>query len=526
MVFFRQLSKNIRFYILLFSSILAAGIFIWVKLTIQIETLQALTLDRYYALISVTYLYFALLATPLTKLFNLPFEAKYLKSRRAIGVSAFLFGALHSFFAFFGELGGFSGLGFLSSKYILAISLGAMGLLILFLMASTSFDFMIAKLTFPKWKVLHRFVYLAGVVTVIHALLLGSDFIQLSNLTPQIFLAALVILLSLEMLRLDQYLEVKFINFPKLGLGFSIFLILIAILGTIIYGPSENSTSLPFNIHAFHIQIAKQAQQTTSPNYNSSVLNNPGLQGDRTKRFTVSFLHPDTVEASSDANLKFQIFDASSGNQVQLYNFVYSKLAHLIIVDSQITYFNHIHPDQTDEGFSITTQFPHPGLYHLYLDFQPLGAIEQQFGFSLNVGKFDQVALSDQKPETKLTKIFDKYEVRLDYPKPLKATELSLGSQKLTFSIKDSITHQPITTLKPYLAAFGHLVMISEQTFEYIHVHPTNLVAPKTDDSSGPTVEFLPLGLYGPIKPGIYRVFAQFNPDNNLFTSDFTVKVE
>ena len=39
-------------------------------------------------------------------------------------------------------------------------------------------------------------------------------------------------------------------------------------------------------------------------------------------------------------------------------------------------------------------------------------------------------------------------------------------------------------------------------------------------------VIFLPLGLYGPIKPGVYRVFAQFNPNNNLFTSNFTVTVE
>ncbi|MBI3485918.1 ferric reductase-like transmembrane domain-containing protein [Candidatus Daviesbacteria bacterium] len=521
----KSLLTNIRFYILVFSSTLATFIFIWVKSTIQIETLQAVTLDRYYALIAVTYLYFALLATPLTKLFNLPFEAKYLKARRAIGVSAFIFGALHSYFAFFGELGGFSGLGFLSSKYILAITFGAIALLILFLMAATSFDFIIAKLTFPKWKALHRFVYLAGVVTVIHGLLLGSDFTQFSNLIPQIFLAALIILLSLEMFRLDQYLAAKFINFPKLGLSFSIFLILITIVGTIIYGP-EGSSGSPFNIHAFHIQVAKQAQQNSSPNFSSNVLSNPGLQGDRTKRFTVSFIHPEVVEASSDANLKFQIFDASSGNQVQLYSFVYSKLAHLIIVDSQLNYFNHIHPDQTSEGFSLTTQFPHPGQYHLYLDFQPLGAIEQQFGFSLNVGKFDQVTLSDQKPDTNLTKTFDKYEVSLNYPKPLKATDVSLGNQKLTFTIKDAKTHQSITNLKPYLAAFGHLVMVNEQTFEYIHVHPTNLVAPKPDDNSGPTVEFLPLGLYGPIKTGIYRIFGQFNPDNNLFTADFTVKVD
>jgi hypothetical protein len=68
--------------------------------------------------------------------------------------------------------------------------------------------------------------------------------------------------------------------------------------------------------------------------------------------------------------------------------------------------------------------------------------------------------------------------------------------------------------------------MINAKTYDYLHVHPINLTVPKPNENGGPTVTFLPLGLYGPIKPGIYRVFAQFNPDNKLFTANFTVKVE
>src|SRR5262249_47803570 len=151
--------------------------------------------------------------------------------------------------------------------------------------------------------------------------------------------------------------------------------------------------------------------------------------------------------------------------------------------------------------------------------------IEQQFAVTIPVGTVNPSEVSTIQPDQNLTKTFGDYSVSMKYPAPLKAADLSVGAQKLTFTIMDK-NGQPVTNLKPYLAAFGHLVMINESTYDYLHIHPDNAVAPKPDQNGGPTVEFLPLGLYGPIKPGIYRVFAQFNPDNKLFTSDFTVKVE
>jgi hypothetical protein len=104
--------------------------------------------------------------------------------------------------------------------------------------------------------------------------------------------------------------------------------------------------------------------------------------------------------------------------------------------------------------------------------------------------------------------------------------EISIGQQLLGFTFKNAKTKQPITTLKPYLDAFGHLVMINEKTFDYIHVHPNILAVPSPDQNAGPTIEFLPLGIYGPIKPGIYRVFAQFNPNGQLMVADYTIEIK
>ena len=505
--------RNIRFYVLAASFLLSAALFLYIDRTTR--------LTQIYALAAVTYLYFALLAGPLCYTFKfLPFRGHYLKARRAIGVSAFYFGLLHACLAFFGQLGGFKGLGFLPGKYLLAISFGFTTLVILSLMAATSFDYLIRKLTYPKWKMLHRFVYLAGILVIIHALMLGTHFSNLSENIPRLFLVALSFLGMLEANRFDAFLQKFFPRLPRFGFTFVLVWGLIIAAVIYVFYPSRFAPSL--GIHSQHIQIAKETQKELSATPGSTI---SALQGDRSKRFTVSFLHSQNLNPNRDTKLTFQIFDASNGNKVVLFSRVYDKTLHLIIVDNELKYFSHIHPNQSGQDFEILTSFPHTGTYHLYLDFQPLGAIEQQFAFTIKIGDSKNESLADFKPDTQLTKIFGNHEVTLTKPEPFSASQISTGQQRIKITLKDVKTQQPITTLQPYLAAFGHLVMINQKTYDYVHVHPTNLTAPKEGENGGPVVEFMPLGLYGPIKPGIYRVFAQFNPDGKLLLADYVIEI-
>ena len=517
-----KLLANVRFYVLLFSLIISVAIYAFITRTVPAGSLQTIKLTQTYALTAVVYLYLALLAGPLCFTFRfLPFRGVYLKARRAIGVSAFYFGSLHAYFAFFKQLGGFGGLGFLSNRYLLAILLSFTALIILTLMASTSFDAVIVKLTYRKWKLLHRFVYLAGILILIHAMMLGTHFQNLASFIPQLAFVLVGFLFILEAVRIDAWLQKKFVNTPRFGLLLVVAIGLISFASRYIF---TAETLFSLGIHAQHIQLAKEIQQGLGGTNN--LPNIPGLQGDRSKRFTVSFLHSDTVKPNQDTILSFQVFDAASGNQIPAFTKVYDKFMHLIIVDSQLQYFTHIHPELQDDRFTITTQFPAAGIYHVYLNFQPAGAIEQQFAFTFSVGSVSAPAFAKASPDTNFTKTFATYEVTLSVPFPIKASDLAVGGEKLTFTIKGAASHQPIKTLKPYLAAFGHLVMINQDTFDYVHVHPTNVTPPSADANGGPVVEFLPLGLYGPIKPGIYRVFAQFNPDGSLIVADYTIKIE
>lgn len=527
----KELRSNIRFYVLIVSFLLSLNVYFLVQLTVPSSTIQIIRLTQIYALLSVLYLYLTLLAGPLCFTFRaLPFRGKYLKSRRALGVSAFYFALLHALLAFFGQLGGFAGLGFLSNTYLVAISISFASLLVLSALAFTSFDKVIAKLTFPRWKMLHRLVYAASIGILVHAVMLGTHFQDLSAVIPQLLIAALGFLLFLELLRIDNLLHKKFPDASSISLiSLPLFGLLFYFSFSLLLPRTQTSETTSFGIHAEHIRLAKLAQQGVSPTTSTSTTDItstlPGMTGDRTKRYTVSFHPSENPQAGKDIQLRFQVFDASNGNPVTLFNKTYGEIVHLIIVDSELEYFSHIHPTHQDSEFSTTTTLPHEGRYHIYLDFQPFGAIEQQLAFTLDVGTEVTPAIPKTQSMDR-TQTFGSYEVTLDTPSPLQADKMSIGEQPFTFTIKDDKTGKPITTLKPYLQAFGHLVMIHQKTYDYIHVHPAALRVPKPDENGGPTVEFLPLGLYGPIKPGIYRVFAQFNPNNNLFTSDLTIEVK
>ncbi len=522
----QKFEKKNYFYVLLLSLGISLVEYLWVLAAFS-EQIQIIRLTQFFALTALAYIYLALVAEPLRFIFkNNSHVLSYAKEKAVITTGALYFGLLHSGLAFFGQLGGFPGLAFLSGRYLLAVSLSFTALLLLVFLTVAAFTRIKILLHVNLQKLLNALLYTSGLLVLIHALMLGTHFQDLLDTIPQIVFTAIAFLLVIEGLRIDAWARKHFVAYPNFGYAS------VVVLGGIIAGfiyfflPVQGENSVNFGIHSQHIQLAKEAQRGSNTPQNNAQATIPGLKGDRTRRYAVSFSNPENVQANQDVALSFQVYDAASGNKVALFNKINDKIVHFIVVDSELQYFNHIHPEQSENEFAITTQFPHAGRYHLYLDFQPFGAIEQQMAFTLDVGPVDEPAVSKFKPDANLTKRFGEYEVTLQHTKPLVASRLSVGQQLLTYTVKDAGSKKPITTLKPYLAAFGHVVMINTKTYDYIHVHPNDLKVPKPDQNGGPTVAFMPIGLYGPIKPGVYRLFGQFNPDNNLFTSDFTVEIK
>ncbi len=509
-------------YSLAFGILISVAEYTFVKVLFPNENLQIIRLTQTFALTAFTFLYLAVIQKSLVFNFkNNPLVAFQSKYSFTFLVSASYFGMLHASFAFFGQLGGFEGLSFLSDKFILAIVLSFTALCVLFLLSMQLFVERIKKI-----KYVNNLLYVVGILILIHALMLGTHLQTLSDTIPQIFFTALSFLFLLEIFRVDFFLKNRYQSYLRVSI-FSIPLFALLSVAIVYFFTSKSDSSgSSFGIHSQHIQMAKDAQSgSTQVTVNNSQMNS-AFTGDRTKRYTVNFLPVDNIQANEDTRFTFKVFDASSGNQVKLFKKINGKVVHMIVVDKTLSYFEHIHPDYSEGLFTITTKFPKDGAYHIYLDFQPIGAIEQQIATTINAGDISETIDSDSIPDSNMSKIFGSYEVTIDYPKPLKSQEISTGQQLLSFNIKNAANKKPINTLKPYLEAFGHLVMINTKTFEYIHVHPNDPNIPTPNQNGGPSVVFMPLGLHGPIKPGVYRIFGQFNPDNNLFTSDFTVEIE
>lgn len=207
-----NLLGNVRFYIISSTLVLALLLYIVVINVVPVDQ-QMSRLVQIYGLSATIYLYFALLVSPLLHSFrSIPYASTLVKTRRGLGIGAYIFAFLHMYIVIFINIGGFSNFLALPAQVQFPMRFGSIAFFILTLLAATSFDSIMRKMTFPTWKWLHRSVYLASILIVTHALLLGEHFSDLSALIPRIFTIALAVLIILEIPRLIAYFRQKFVK--------------------------------------------------------------------------------------------------------------------------------------------------------------------------------------------------------------------------------------------------------------------------------------------------------------------------
>ena len=134
---------------------------------------------RTSSLVAVFLLHFILIIGPMCRLKKAYLPLLY--NRRHVGVTLFIFAAIHGIFSIiqFHSLGNINPLAsvFLSNTKYLSISqfpfqvLGFFALIIFFLMAATSHDFWLKNLNPRIWKSLHMMVYVAYVLVILHVAL-------------------------------------------------------------------------------------------------------------------------------------------------------------------------------------------------------------------------------------------------------------------------------------------------------------------------------------------------------------------
>ena len=214
----------------------------------------------------------------------------------------------------------------------------------------------------------------------------------------------------------------------------------------------------------------------------------------------------DRVSSGDAARLRFSIL-GPDGRSVTDYRRTHDKDLHLIVVRRDMTGFQHVHPKLGGNGIWSVPLDLGAGQWRVFADFQPSGLEEAiTLGADLSVeGTYEAKPLPAPARVARVD----------DYSVTLQGT-LTAGKES-TLTLSASKDGKPVTDLQPYLAAYGHLVVLRDDDLAYLHVHPEG--APGDGVTRpGPDITFTTTA---PSR-GTYRLFLDFRHDDSVRTAEFS----
>ena len=228
---------------------------------------------------------------------------------------------------------------------------------------------------------------------------------------------------------------------------------------------------------------------------------------------------PRAVRPGRPVRLTFLVRDPDTRATVRSYATVHDKPFHLFVVSHDLAYYDHVHPEiQPDGAWTIDLTLPTAGYYKLIADFLPLGGTPQilpRLLVTANPG--DLVGARARLRDDAFDTTAGSMRVALSLP----PDGLVAGREEtLRYHIVDVKSGQPVSDLEPYLAAFGHTLVLSEDTLEYVHAHPVEALPERIETAAGgPNLTFKALLP----KPGRYRLWTQVKRGGVVTTASFTV---
>ncbi|KEK23474.1 hypothetical protein [Bacillus gaemokensis] len=263
----------------------------------------------------------------------------------------------------------------------------------------------------------------------------------------------------------------------------------------------------------------------TGCNNQSDSKNSPFQQETKNKKNTEHAAH--TEKKAQDVNISWHLSSSTpkenkqekltieiKNNQnkpIEDYEINHEKKMHLIVVSKDLSYFNHIHPTYDGKGkFSVNVNFPKSGEYKLISDFIPKGSSQTTKTHAIKVAG-STPKLEPLQADKSFVKIVDGKEISLSYDGEIKPSKEVM----LKFNLSDASTKKPITDLENYLGAIGHVVILSEDTEKYLHVHPAD------SKTMGPEAMFyteFPTS-------GTYKIWGQFQHKGKIITVPFVITI-
>lgn len=234
---------------------------------------------------------------------------------------------------------------------------------------------------------------------------------------------------------------------------------------------------------------------------------------------------PPLVRPGEPARLIFNVLHPDTGATVTNFERVHDKPYHLFVISTDMEFFEHLHPEQGEDGsWWIDVTLPKGGQYKVLSDFAPQGASSQFIARPLVTAGYEGDLVTDAAqlaPDPSASKTVGDLTATVRYdPAPMMAAVHG----HVTFTLTKAGTDVPVDDLQTYLGAFGHMLVMSEDMIHSVHSHPIESLPPTADPETvrgGPTVMFEVLMP----RPGRYRAWTQFRHQNRIHTFPFTFEV-
>lgn len=223
---------------------------------------------------------------------------------------------------------------------------------------------------------------------------------------------------------------------------------------------------------------------------------------------------PTQPKPGQKVRLRFSVSDPKTAKPVTEFELIHERVLHLFLISEDLQHFAHEHPEAVRPGvFEIDWTFARGGMWRVLLDFYPTHATPQLISRSILLGG-GTLAVPELHLDSGELKKGANVEVnlRLDPEVPL-AGEKTLLQYRIA----------PRTDFEPFLGAMGHMLVASADLIDLMHTHPFlvdgGLMAPPVDAKQVQFNVIFP-------RPGMYRVWAQFQRAGVVNTIPFNVQVK
>lgn len=229
---------------------------------------------------------------------------------------------------------------------------------------------------------------------------------------------------------------------------------------------------------------------------------------------------PEAVIAGQPVQVRLTVRDPKTKAPVTRFVEVHEKRFHMFVISEDLEHYSHVHPEQLADGsWTIDVTVPRPGCYKIYADFLPQGGSPQVMTRDLitaeHTGDHPSPAAT-LTPDPVLRETVGPLSVALSLPP---GGVVAGREVTLTYQITDAKTGRPVTDLEPYLGAWGHSFLLSEDMKHVVHAHPVEHVPHAGSKAGGPTLTFKALLP----EPGIYRIWTQLQRGGSIETAVFTI---